>query len=139
VRLVAALVAVALAAAPAHADPAPRVALVDAPAPPASPRRRAAQGLGITALVLVLGGTASFGAALGEYVGARDGCAAQGGCSASQLLPGKLAQGFGWGLLGAGIAAGVATLLVAWSDSRGEARRLTLSSSPAGIALGGTF
>lgn len=123
--------------------PAPPSVVAPTPAKVVAPsvKRRAAQGLGVASLALVVGGSASFGVALARYreVSGSDGCGRHGGCTAAELVPGKLAQGFGWGLVGAGVAVGAVALLLAWSDGTDGEKRLALTTGPGGLAVSGKF
>ncbi len=133
--LVASLLALLLSTTPTFAEP---------PVPTAkkagvSAERHAAQVLGVAAVALVIGGTASFAAALGEYDKVRSGCGAERACTPADLEPGKVAQWTGWALAGAGVLAGLSAVLFARSDARGETRQVTLAPMGTGIAVSGRF
>ncbi len=105
---------------------------------PATPTRRAAQVLGVASLTLVAAGSLSFGVALSRYKTLSEGCGATATCSDDQLAGGRVAQDVGWALLGAGLATGVATLILAWVDAR-RRPAVALVPSPGGLALAGRF
>jgi|SRR5579871_3966729 len=105
---------------------------------PATAARRAAQVLGIGALVLVVAGAASFGVALSRYDALGGGCGATASCSSSDVGNGKLAQDLGWSFVGAGVACGVAAMVLAWLDARPRPQ-VALVPTGSGIALAGRF
>ncbi len=115
------ILALLLIAVPAWGDPLPLLptatSMTLARRPP-SRTRTAAQLLSVAALGLVAAGTASFGVALGRYHDLDIGCSQNNTCAAPDVALGSTAQTVGWGLVSAGVATGVVTLIIALIDGR---------------------